>query len=131
MKVWALSGISAIAIVALVGCQTTEERLKKANERNLTNAELTEMFSIARDATWTNPRGSSGTISYKPDGRAAVNWGSGGDTGVWRVVDNTFCQKWKSTNGGKEHCMRVYRGKNGGITQINLDGSERGTMKFQ
>jgi len=124
--------LMAIVAAALVGCQTSEEALKEAGAKQLTYAELTKIYSVPRTVAWSRADGAaSGTSVFQPNGTATVSWERQSDTGTWRIVGYTFCEKWIGALRGAENCYSVYKLKYGSFMTINDDGNVFTTFSFK
>lgn len=85
-----------------------------AMAEQLTGSELRDLLA-GETINLSAPFGSL-PITYSPAGRMvaksavmAVFSGIYKDTGTWRINGNSFCQKWKTWNGGREQCFSVRR----------------------
>jgi hypothetical protein len=95
---------------ALAGCATTEATMSEKGVKPLDQKALQETFATRPSAfTWSNERGLSGTVSYRPDGTLSASWAQGSDSGTYRITpEGQLCTRWKQIRGGAESCDRVY-----------------------
>ena len=110
--------------VFLFGCAENQAALEKSGAKSMSSSELKARYSKELKSKWSNNR-TSGTATHRPDGTASVDWGSGNDTGTWRIVGDTLCQKWKTAREGKEYCITIFKVGEGKYKYYNPDGSYR------
>lgn len=117
-------------LLFLVGCVTAEKKLQDKGLKPMTQAELESLFNSDQHGNWKSPKG-SGTLSYHPDGKSEVDWGSGNDKGSYQINDGKFCSTWTKIRNGKEGCFIVY--KTGAKTYrfLNLDGSLNADLRLK
>ena len=121
--------LTVFSAALLFGCAGNQAALEKSGAKQMTGSELKERYSKERNASWTNVRGSSGTATRRPDGTALVDWGSGSDTGTWRIVGDTLCSKWQTAREGKEYCLTVFKVDDGQLKWFEADGSYLATSR--
>lgn len=121
---------TAVATVLLFGCATGEKSLVEKGLQPLSEADLKALYSKPRTVSWKNVNNNSGTAEYRMDGTVQVSWGSGGTSGTYRIVGNTFCAKLANVRGGAEYCQRVYKtGENMYMTFLD-NGDANSTYAF-
>jgi hypothetical protein len=103
---------------------------------SLSKSEAEALFANAR-ARGTTATGVTYTITYKPDGTAALEWSyltqSGRDVGKWRIADDgAVCKTWSQTDQGVEQCERVIAGADGTYRSIDAaTGLDRSTFTIE
>lgn len=127
-----VTGVMVVSTLALTlaGCGTAEKRMQDQGYAPLTQTELEQMHARTRTMSWSNPAGSSGTVSYEADGAAEVNWSGGTDTGRWRIDEGQFCIQWQTIRNGVENCTRLYRAGDNEYRVYNMDGTLNSTVTF-
>lgn len=102
----------------------------------LSRSEAEALFANAR-AKGTTATGVTYTITYKPDGTAALEWAyltqSGRDVGTWRVADDgAVCKTWSQTDQGVEQCEQVIAGSDGTYRSVDAaTGLDRSTFTIE
>jgi hypothetical protein len=116
-----LGAASAILVVSVYGCATTEQSLRAKGVAPQTQKELEERFAKPVKLRFDNNAGGRGTATYMPDGTGRVEWPSGSDTGTWRVKDGKICITWTKLRDDKEDCFTSY--KTGPKNYVSFDSN--------
>lgn len=105
-----LAILCVFCLLAFVfACTTTthEVKIQEAGARLMTQADLEALFSKELNTSYVTPR-SKGTSKYLPNGTLTIDWGSGDDTGTYRLVNGQYCSKLDTIR-KNERCVKVYQ----------------------
>ena len=126
--------ITTAMAALLAACQTSGDGslAKNSLEETIalggvkkTNAMLIEERSKEFKRSYVTASGNTGVYTSYPDGRIAVDWGSGQDTGTYTIKGDKVCSTWKTIRDGKERCFVGYQMPDGTMRGYIAD-----TMKY-
>ena len=86
-------------------------------------AELNEIFSDGARLSFAWALGGAGTIALQPDRTAQLDYGSGRDSGTWRIRDDRVCLQWKDLSQGLEQCLIFYYDGKDSFKVFDAEGS--------
>jgi hypothetical protein len=109
------------------GCATAPAPDETARVKN---AELVEIFSSPREATFKGKRGTL-HLTYSPEGIQTVKKGNYSDTGTYRIDGDISCGSWKKIRKGKEACTKWYKVGEKSYLLVYTSGEEAGTLTFK
>jgi hypothetical protein len=75
--------------------------------------------------------GKVATVDYFPDGRQIIDWGSGNDTGTFRINEDEFCSTWSRLRNGEESCSTIYKISETEYEFIGSDGTSAAIMRLK
>ena len=117
------------ACTVLAACAGTESAMREKGMTPLSGPALASALGNGKPITFrSTSTGHATVVNYHPNGSGNLDWGSGTDTGNWRIDGNTLCAKWKIVRDGKEGCFRGYRIGEGEYAVFLPDGTRYGTM---
>ena len=117
-------------LVSCWGCSSHEFQLKRSGAKKLNQSELESLFYAERTAEFPI-LGKVATVDYFPDGRQIIDWGSGNDTGTFRINEDEFCSTWSRLRNGEESCSTIYKISETEYEFIGSDGTSAAIMRLK
>ena len=93
-------------------------------------AELTEIFSGGARLSVDWALGGAGTIAFQPDQTAQLDYGSGRDSGTWRIRGDRVCLQWKELSQGLEQCLIFHHDGKDSFKVFDAEGSFNAQAKL-
>lgn len=121
------SYIASGAVVVLCGCVA---QLGKSSERMLSQDKLEQLFSSGKSVEFVSS-GKRFDVSYYPDGRQEISWGSGSDKGNFSIRNGEFCSTWSNLRKGEESCSKIYQIGDNEFVFKSDDGNSHATMRVK
>ncbi len=118
------------ALVSCWGCSSHELQLRLSGAKMLSQSELERLFYAERTAEFP-VLGGIATVDYFPDGRQIIDWGSGNDTGTFRINKEEFCSTWSRLRNGEESCSKIYKLSETEYEFIGSDGTSAAIMQIK
>ncbi len=123
--------VLAMGIALLAGgCSSHELNLRLSGAKMLDQSELEALFYADRSAEFPITGGVA-TVTYFPDGRQEIDWGSGQDTGRFRIKDEEFCSTWSRLRKSEESCSRIYKISDTEYEFVDSDGTSAAVMRLK
>lgn len=123
--------VLAMGIALLAGgCSSHELNLRLSGAKMLDQSELEALFYADRSAEFPITGGVA-TVTYFPDGRQAIDWGSGKDTGRFQIKDEEFCSTWSRLRKNEESCSRIYKISDTEYEFVDSDGTSAAVMRLK
>lgn len=116
--------------ISFWGCSSHELQLRLSGAKMLDQSELESLFYAERTAEFPITDGVA-TVDYFPDGRQEIEWGSGKDTGRFRIKNEEFCSSWSRLRKGEESCSKVYKISANEYEFIGSDGTSAAIMRLK
>ena len=86
-------------------------------------AELNEIFSDGARISVDWALGGAGSIALHPDRTAELDYGSGRDSGTWRIRDDKVCLRWNELSQGLEQCLIFHHDGKDSFKVFDAEGS--------
>ncbi|MFO7706881.1 MAG: hypothetical protein R6V84_01825 [Desulfobacterales bacterium] len=116
--------------VSCWGCSLHELHLRRSGAQKLNQSELETLFHAKRTVEFPI-LGRVATVDYYPDGRQVIDWGSGNDTGTFRINEDEFCSTWSRLRNGEESCSKIYRISETEYEFVGNDGTSAAIMRLK
>ena len=93
-------------------------------------AELNEIFSDGARLSVAWALGGAGIIAFQPDQTAQLDYGSGRDSGTWRIRGDRVCLQWKELSQGLEQCLIFHHDGKDSFKVFDAEGSFNAQAKL-
>ena len=93
-------------------------------------AELNEIFSDGARLSVAWALGGVGTIAFQPDQTAQLDYGTGRDSGTWRIRGDLVCLQWKELSQGLEQCLIFHHDGKDSFKVFDAEGSFNARAKL-
>ncbi len=93
-------------------------------------AELNEIFSDGARLSVAWALGGAGTIAFQPDQTAQLDYGTGRDSGTWRIRGDQVCLQWKELSQGLEQCLIFHHDGKDSFKVFDAEGSFNAQAKL-
>jgi len=116
--------------ISFSGCSSHEVQLRLSGARMLSQSELENLFHAERTVEFPI-LGQIAIVDYYPDRRQVIHWGSGTDTGIFRIENDWFCSTWSRLRNGEESCSRIYKISETEYEFVGRDGTSVAIMRLK